>query len=173
MTRPFYRVWTIQESRLLTPDFLEIFLRRESESESWNITTRPFPNSIERSRLESRVRDKHSRFVFCSKPVCSITSSITYGLNFIIASVPGQVSANMRYCPTTGVPRVPRPRPGPRPKWNYPGQNENTQACSNGNCGVTGGRGDLGEFKVEAKVIVKAKVKVKSKGKNLGKKLTA
>ena len=70
-------------------------------------------------------------------------------------------------------PIIPRRRPGPRPKWNYPGQNENTQACSNGNCGVTGGRGDLGEFKVEAKVIVKAKDKVKIKVKNLGEKLTA
>ena len=36
---------TIQESWLPTPDLLERFLRRESESQSWNITTRPFPNN--------------------------------------------------------------------------------------------------------------------------------
>ena len=54
-------------------------------------------NEYHRLHRQIETRDKHSRFVFCSKPVCSITSSITYGLNFIIASVPGQWASLRKY----------------------------------------------------------------------------
>ena len=73
------REWTIPESWLLTLDSLERFLRRESESESWNYMTRPFYRvwTIQESRLltpdfleiflrrESRVLKYHDSFLPC------------------------------------------------------------------------------------------------------------
>ena len=62
MTRPFYRVWTIQESWLLTPDLLERFLRRESESESWNIMTRPFPRKVRTPNVSNSAFTIHDSY---------------------------------------------------------------------------------------------------------------